>query len=607
MARYLVVAIALWAGVGATYGGRVDFPSPTWSVRACPAGAAAPRKLWNGISPQVKEWELGGRAETLRKVMGPSSAPFTNTGNRIEISCRLPTDADAAHPAPVFLSGPSEDMPTNALTARGYAVVGWSAGNTGDETVGARVWGHERALDWIAARPELDATRVAVVGKAALEVGARDERFAMAVVEGSDCGDVRDLLRLMAPRLVYGVNGEATTWNAARDLYRAYGLEERMGGYRSEGACGLRADDWERVMDFADRHLKAPSMADSDEIDRRLAAACAPGGSRTLVLARNPAASDGVWRLTRAIRVPSDFTLVFDGCRVELVDGTQDNIVRNAGAAEGACRPDRNLRILGRNGAVLSGGRRNHYRPRRSGDPNGWRSVGILLCDVGDYEIGGLRFEETQCWAISQERCFRGRVHDLVFGSTDLLFNQDGVDVRKGCHDLVIENISGVTGDDAVALTAYRDPPGSPARYGMQIGGNADLGARDDVYNVTIRNVRARSAGGHGVIRLLTCDGIKMHHITVENVVDTATEGGKRPQATIRIGDRAFHKTRRCEMGEMHHVAVRNVTASGPIAVWIKGPLCDSEVVGVVAAPGGRKYDVTAPLRNVRLDPEGDK
>ena len=33
--------------------------------------------------------------------------------------------------------------------------------------------------------------------------------------------------------------------------------------------------------------------------------------------------------------------------------------------------------------------------------------------------------------------------------------------MRKGCHNLVIENISDVTGDDAVALTAYRDPLGS--------------------------------------------------------------------------------------------------------------------------------------------------
>ena len=58
MTRYLVVAIALWAGMGVAYGGRADFPSPTWSVRACPAGADAPKKNWNGISPQVKAWEL---------------------------------------------------------------------------------------------------------------------------------------------------------------------------------------------------------------------------------------------------------------------------------------------------------------------------------------------------------------------------------------------------------------------------------------------------------------------------------------------------------------------------------------------------------------------
>ena len=40
----------------------------------------------------------------------------------------------------------------------------------------------------------------------------------------------------------------------------------------------------------------------------------------------------------------------------ELVDGTQDNLVRNAGAVEGQCVPNRGIRILGKNGAVLSGG-----------------------------------------------------------------------------------------------------------------------------------------------------------------------------------------------------------------------------------------------------------
>jgi len=704
------------------------FPSPVDCTRACLDGAASQPRLWNGISPLVKEWELKRRAETLRwfeehqfgktpvgrlpdEKIGESSVEFTDSGLRINITCCLPKGADASHPVPVFVFGdhrggqkapdyPQEDyagIPTNSITARGYAYVRWNFNDvcpnacrwsktlhrwpvgiisylaTGDKTstnvvrtasswgtIGAWAWGNSRVMDWIETRPELDARRVAVLGhsrggKTALWTGAQDERFAMTISNGSGCGGARlgrakdpkaetfkailhnfpnwfctsftewinrdaeiphdadDLMRLVAPRLLYVASGsedawagpraEKAAWDAAHDLYRAYGLEERMGYHCHEGPHKLRADDWEKFMDFADLHLKAPSTADSDVIAGRISAACIDG-SRAVTLARNAASPDGVWRLTRAILVPDDFTLVFDGCRVELAAGTQDNIVRNAGAAEGKTVPNRGIRILGRNGAVLSGGRRNHYLPRRSGDPNGWRSVGILLCDVSDYEIGGFAMEETQCWAISQERCCRGRVHDLTFGSTDLMFNQDGVDVRKGCHDLVIENIFGSTGDDAVALTAYRDAPGAAPRYGMQIGGNAHLGAGDDVYNVTIRNVKAKSAGGHGVIRLLVCDGIQMHHVTVENVVDTATGNEKCPQATIRIGDKHYHKIRHCELGEMHHITVRDVQASGPVAVWVKGPLNDSSVVGIKPAPGGRRYDITAPTERVTFDKE---
>ena len=597
-----VIGCSVLACVGALSGFGGSVPSPAACVRACPDGAASAKRLWNGISPRVKEWELGKRDETL----GESSVAFTDSDLRIDIACSLPEGASAAHPVPVFLfGGMDEGAPTNSIRARGYASVRWAFVGKA-EGGGDVAWGSSRALDWIASRPELDATRVASVGygQTALWTGVRDERFAMVVsclANDADSSRTDDLIRLVAPRLVYLVAPNRNAWDAAHDLYRAYRLEDRMGYHCSEGIRKLRADDWERFMDFADQHLKAPSTADSDAIARRIDAAVADG-SRAVTLSRNASAADGAWHLTRAILVPDDFTLVFNGCRVELVDGVQDNLVRNAGAAEGACRPNKGIRILGRNGAVLSGGRRNHYLPRRSGDPNGWRSVGILLCDVSDYEVGGFAMEETQCWAISQERCRRGHVHDIVFGSTDVMFNQDGVDVRKGCHDLVIENISGSTGDDAVALTAYRDPPGSPARYGMQIGGNATLGERDDVYNVTIRNVRAKSAGGHGVIRLLTCDGIKMHHITVDGVVDTASGKDKRPQATIRLGDVNYHKTRRCEMGEMHHIRVENVKASGPIAVWMKGPICDSSITHIEAIPGGRKYDITAPHERVTMD-----
>ena len=88
---------------------------------------------------------------------------------------------------------------------------------------------------------------------------------------------------------------------------------------------------------------------DSDTIDAMIATACAEDGDRTVTLGRNPDNPDGAWMITRAILLPDDFSLVLDGCRVELAPGTRDNILRNAGAV-GYMRvtPNRNIKVLGR-------------------------------------------------------------------------------------------------------------------------------------------------------------------------------------------------------------------------------------------------------------------
>ena len=374
-------------------------------------------------------------------------------------------------------------------------------------------------------------------------------------------------------------------------------------------ACGLSAIV---VCDVA-------LAGDSSIIEAKIAKACAPGGARTVTLARNPASAEGAWTLDRAILLPDDFTLVVKDCTVELGPGVRDNIIRNVGAVPCAIVTNRNITVRGEGRAVLSGGTGVHFDP--PGDKMGWRTIGVLFCAVEGFAIENLTIRESHAWGISVEHgACRGRIADIRFEDTNRYPNQDGIDVRKGVHDIVIENISGVTGDDAVALTGIRRPtrlpPETPMpntkeeaaklfankrKLSMQIGGDG-VRADDDIHHVMIRNVHATSKGGHGVIRLLCQGGVKLHHVDISNVVDTAGTDDPRAQATIRIGDSYNWSGVRDRGGDMHHIRVRDVTAKGNVGVWIKGALCDSSLGGVRVPKGTKPFDVTAPLERVDID-----
>ncbi len=342
---------------------------------------------------------------------------------------------------------------------------------------------------------------------------------------------------------------------------------------------------------------------DSDRIEAAIAKAVETGERSVEIPRMNAKRGQPIWLIERAILLPSDFTLVLRDCLVRLAPGTQDNLIRNAGTALEPMETNENIRILGIGNAVLSGGTEAHFDP--PGDRSGWRTIGVLLYGVTYFTIEGFKLEETQAWAVSVENgCAYGRIANLEFKNTSKYPNQDGVDIRKGCHDILIENITGVTGDDAVALTGLRSdkPLAAGRKSSMQIGGRTPR-PDDDIYNITIRNVRVKIAGGHHIVRLLNQDGVKLYNVFISDVMDASGADDRRVAAGVKIGDLRYWSMVQCKLGDTYNIFVDNVLTRGKTGVKIQGPLKNAVLRNIVGYGGCTNLvEKTAPTENVVID-----
>lgn len=351
--------------------------------------------------------------------------------------------------------------------------------------------------------------------------------------------------------------------------------------------------------------------SDSERINRAVAVAAASGGRVVIPrVNRGSTPPREVWLLDAAILLHGGTRLELDNCRIKLSDRCRDNFMRSANCGMGVAdiRPLRNIHIRGLGGAVLEGA--DH--PRATGDSaktlgrqtygtdagvagesqkGDWRNIGVLLAYVGDFSIEGLAIRESHGWAVSLERCARGVVRDLRFasgqtrvidGARQTILNQDGVDVRMGCHEILIENITGHTGDDLVALTAI-PLPGSVAgaTASTMVSGSANRGPElDEIRDVVVRNVQGYCQGGHHIVRLLNTPGSRMHDVLVDGVTDISPPG-VRCKATVKIGDRNYGGGM-APLGDTTRIAVRNIESRARHAVLISGSLADSTISNVL-------------------------
>ena len=348
------------------------------------------------------------------------------------------------------------------------------------------------------------------------------------------------------------------------------------------------------------------------------------------------------WLLDRAVTLPSDTTVILRSCMLKLSDQSRDNFFRTANCGMGIEAPElvRNVHIRGEGLCVLQGA--DH--PRSTGDGNkeiadpcpedpaelcrlakwlpperrsaetldkkdkhdhsfgtdagkegesqrgDWRNIGILFANVEEFSVSGIKIVDSHSWAISLEACSYGRVERIEFfsenaktidGMRQSIKNQDGLDLRNGCHHIVISDITGQTGDDVVALTAIDSKMPKPG--GGLLTSHVmptDYSRRESgIHDIIIRNVCAR-AGVYSTLRLLPVE-TKIYNIVADGIVNTSAPGQTPVGSTLILGTADSTYGRNLPDG-LRCITISNVICNNRFAINVKGYLKDSVITNVI-------------------------
>lgn len=301
----------------------------------------------------------------------------------------------------------------------------------------------------------------------------------------------------------------------------------------------------------------------------------------------------GNWEIEKEVRIPDNFTLVLRDCHLKMADGVFSNMFVNINqntpfgkTIEGV---NRNIKIIGRGEAILDGGTYNglsEFTAKDMGIPM-WRNNVILFSNVDGFEISGIHVRNQRWWALNFIFCRNGYIHDIDFQADDTgidekgneyhglikekyseikVKNADGIDLRKGCHDIVIENITGFTEDDTIALTA------------LERGSTENAFSVDslptDICNVKIKNIASSALCSN--VRLLNQGDVTLHDIEVDGVYDTSLDSPHmdRGGQCVRIGDgKWLYGTRHATEDETYNITVKNIRSRALNSIHLGGAM----------------------------------
>lgn len=372
---------------------------------------------------------------------------------------------------------------------------------------------------------------------------------------------------------------------------------------------------------------------DAEKIQAAVADAVRCGTRKVIVPPYNKVRGENRWVIEKAVELPSDITLIIDNAYLVQADGIFDNMFVNENLRKPEGRrlsgTQQNIRIEGIGNAVLDGGRYNglhEHVSEKDGFPHISRNNTILFSGVDGFTVKNLRIKNQRWWALCFLFCRNGHLANIDFAA-DFTFvhpdgvrrefppegdyavkynsiyvkNADGIDLRSGCHNILIENITGYTEDDSIALTALAGRTEELYR----VEDETDT----DIHNVIIRDIRTKTICSN--VRLLNQSGKKLYNILIDGVFDAPHDepyasvlSSMNAGFTVRIGDRYLYGSCQSTPDETRGITVRNVVLRTPTAFSVCGGLSDSTIENIRCYDGGAwKPDLAAAtLERVKIE-----
>lgn len=356
-----------------------------------------------------------------------------------------------------------------------------------------------------------------------------------------------------------------------------------------------------------------PNYFQGSDIERiQKAVDAAKGTTNTITIPRRNSNGTNLWKIDRAILLPSDMTILLDNCTIQLSDSCRDNMFRSNNVGIGITDPvwNKNIAIVGIGNAVLKG----PDNPRATGDglrtlslkpdkgrtsygsdagktgikqTSDWRNFMILMAYVDGFKLQNVTIKHADCWAVTFERVHHAEVSDIQFYTPDFRIvngqkvntsNNDGIDLREGCKYFRIDHITGINGDDLIALSALDLGPkyhsnGNVSSY--QVTSTKHDGPEDDIEQIFITNLKTNYTG----VAIRASDSASIHHVYINGVITKSRPdipipyNRKGSPYTLLVGNSAYGKP--AMPGAIHDIYAMNLIGDGLHLIEIKSPIAD--------------------------------